>query len=93
MFSTYTRPGEHDFEAFSRSFEAQVWVPGSGGQNSKVSLTSQIVYHIVRLDELSLLVKYFSDPTFLSQVTAKNNAKISKNMGLRDKIEILHTLL
>ena len=81
MFSTYIRPGEHDFGAFSRSFQVQVRVPGSGGQISKVILISQIIYQVVQFDELSLMVQYFSDLTFLSQVTAKNSARTPKSMG------------
>ena len=88
MFSTYIRPGEHDFGAFSQSFHVQVRVRGSGGQISKVILISQIVYQIVQFDELSLIVQYFSDLTFLSQVTAKNSAKVPKSMDRRGKVEI-----
>ena len=35
VFSTYIRPGERDFGAFSRSFQVQVRTPGSGGSNFK----------------------------------------------------------
>ena len=78
MFSTYTRPGEHDFGAFSPSFQIQVRVPGSEGQISKFILIFQNLYQIVQFDELSLMVQYFSDLTFLSQVTAKSSAKVPK---------------
>ena len=88
MFSTYIRPGEHDFGAFSQSFHVQVRVRGSGGQISKVILIFQNLYQIVQFDELSLIVQYFSDLTFLSQVTAKNSAKLPKSMDSRGKVEI-----
>ena len=87
MFSTYIRPEEHGFGAFSPSFQVQVRVPGSGGQISKVILIFQNLYQIVQFDELSLIVQYFSDLTFLSQVTAKNSAKRPKIMDCREKVE------
>ena len=74
------------FWAFFRHFQLQVQVPGSGGQISKVILIFQNLYHIVQFDELSLTVQYFSDLTFLSQVTAKNSAKVPKGMGRRGKM-------
>ena len=73
------------FWAFFRHFQLQVQVPGSGGQISKVILIFQNLYHIVQFDELSLTVQYFSDLTFLSQVTTKNSAKMSKSMDRRGK--------
>jgi len=78
MFSTYIRPGEYDFGAFFRSFQVQVRVLGYGGQISKVIPTPRNLYQIVQFDELSRIVRTFLDPTFLSQVTAKNSTKVPK---------------
>ena len=86
MFSTYIRPREYGFGAFSRSFQVQIRVPGSGGQILKVILIFQNLYQIVQFDELSLMVQYFSDLTFLTQVTTKNSARVSKSMDRRGKI-------
>ena len=59
MFSTYIRPGEHDFGAFSPEFSRPGSGTGSGGQISKVILISKIVYQIVQFDELSRMVQTF----------------------------------
>ena len=93
VFSTCIRPGEHDFGAFSQSFQAQVRVSGSGGQISKVSPTLQNLYHIVQFDELSWMVQYFSDLLFLSQVTAKNNATIPKTWVAGEKAKFTYIVV
>ena len=75
MFSTYTRLGEHDFGAFSRSFQVQVRVPGS---RVKFQITSWHPKPYIRLFSSTSWVdwcEHFSDLTFLSQVTVKNSAK------------------
>ena len=86
VLTNYIRPGEHDFGTFSDIFNFRSEYQGPGGQISKVILISHIVYQIVQFDELSLMAQYFFDLTFLSQVTAKNSAKMPKSMGLRGKM-------
>ena len=75
LYSTW----KSQFWTFFRHFQLRIQVPGLGGQISKVILIFQNLYQIVQFDELSRMVQYFSDPTFLSQVTTKNY-KNAKNM-------------
>ena len=74
------------FWGFFPEFSSPGSGAGSGGQISKVILIFQSLYQIVQFDELSLMVQYFSDLTFLSQVTAKSSAKMLKSMGRRGKM-------